>query len=220
MIGRIFRLVVIAVLLGGAYMAFRPEADAMLDVIRARWDVLRGDALAAQVPGDDASEGKAEAADLKIERLRDGSAREAFTNSEVQSLLQYRYSGMVPSFVASPRIVLDGDEVEVRVRVPAERLPQAQDWGDILGLLPDTTSLDVRGTIIPSDDGYVAFTVDAITAQRIPLPSRFIPAVLDVFGRQDAPGLPRDAILIPLPDGARSAYVRADSLVVLATGTR
>jgi hypothetical protein len=43
---------------------------------------------------------------------------------------------------------------------------------------------------------------------------------LDLFGREDAPGLPADAIRIPLPDGASSAYVRSDSLVVLSTGNR
>jgi hypothetical protein len=44
-----------------------------------------------------------------------------------------------------------------------------------------------------------------------------------VLGRRDAPGLRQDAIRIALPKGARAAYVRGDSLVLLArraAGTR
>jgi hypothetical protein len=220
MIGRILKLAVVAVLLTAAYVVFRPEADAALDAIRQRWDVLRRDTVVAQVPAGPVSEQTAEAAERKMDRLRDGSNRESFAGNELQSLLEYRYSQMLPAFVTSPRIAIEQDEVAVRVRLPAERLPRPDDFGQILMLLPDTTDLAIRGTIIPSDDGFVAFTVDAISAQRIPLPSRLVPSILDMFGRQNAPGLPDDAIRIPLPDGARTAYVRADSLVVLSPGTR
>jgi hypothetical protein len=43
-----------------------------------------------------------------------------------------------------------------------------------------------------------------------------VPGALTMLGRQDAPGLPRDAIAIALPRGVRAAYLRADSLILLS----
>jgi hypothetical protein len=169
---------------------------------------------------DGVSPRTAELAEHRIGRLRGESRREAFTTSELQSLLEYRDLKMLPEYVSAPRITLERNEVTLSVKLPTARLPRVEELGQIVAVLPDTTHLEMRGTVLPFDDGYVAVTVDRVSAQRIPLPSRFVPALLDLFGREDAPGLPADAIRIPLPDGASSAYVRSDSLVVLSTGNR
>jgi hypothetical protein len=127
---------------------------------------------------------------------------------------------MIPDYVHSPRITLEQDKVAIALRLPADRLPRTGELGQMLALLPDTTDIEILGTLLPSDEGHVAFTVDAITAHRIPIPSRFVPTILEIFGREDVPGLPADALRIPLPVGAHSAYVRSDSLVILSTGVR
>lgn len=220
MIRRIIRLALFVAIVTAAYIYFQPQADRLLEGVRDRWDLLRKDTVVAQEPEGSVSAQVADQAERKIEQIRDGTGRETFTTSELQSLLQFRYAQVLPEYVQSPRIRLDEDHVEVRVRLPVSRLPGTEDFRRILGLLPDTTDLVVRGTVLPYDDGYVAFAVDALTAQRIPLPARLVPPVLDLLGREDAPGLPDDAVRIPLPDGARNAYVRADSLVVLSTGVR
>jgi hypothetical protein len=86
----------------------------------------------------------------------------------------------------------------------------------VAALLPDTTEVTVRGQLLPLDGGRVAFAIDEVTAAHIPLPRRIVPAALERLGRRDEPGLPRDALALPLPPGAAGAYVRADSLVLLA----
>jgi hypothetical protein len=55
-----------------------------------------------------------------------------------------------------------------------------------------------------------------VSAQRFPLPARLVPGALERLGRTDEPGLPPDAIALPLPPGVAAAYVRRDSLVLLA----
>jgi hypothetical protein len=220
MIGRVIKIAAVAGVIGAGYLAFQPQADRALQALRDRWDLLRKDTAVVQAPTTAVSETVAEEAQRKLARLVDGSRRETFTTHELQSLLQYRYETNLPEFVTSPRIAVERDQLAISVRLPTARVPGAGELGQILELLPDTTDLELRGVLLPADDGFVDFTIDAISAQRIPLPARIVPAALDMFGREDAPGLPDDAVRIPLPDGARTAYVRSDSLVVLSSHPR
>jgi len=222
-LGAIRRLVwlgVVAALAGGAYWWFREDLRPYTQVVRDRWDTLRGRSPdAAAPPGT--SQALADRAWAKVDAIRTGESGQAsFTDLELQSLLEYRYPEILPSFVDSPRISIDGDRVRLRVRIPVDRLPQVRELGEIAALLPDTTDLDVRGQLLPADDGKVAFAVDGVSAHRIPLPRRLVPAALELLGRKDEPGLREDAIAIPLPAGARAAYVRADSLVLLGRQDR
>jgi len=220
MIGRIFRVLAVAAVLAALYVLFRPQADAVISAARDRWDILRKDTLVAQVPAGSVSPSTAMAAERKLARLGESSSRETLTGNELQSLLLYRYQQLLPEYVKSPHIALDQDHVAIHVRLPTRMLPATADLGRMLVLLPDTADVEIRGVVVPSSDGYIDFTVDALTAQRIPLPSRMVPPALKLFGRVDAPGLADDAIRLPLPDGMRTAYVRSDSLVVLAAGAR
>jgi hypothetical protein len=220
MMGRIIKLAAVVAVLAALYIFFQPQADHVLALVQDRWNVLRRNTAEAQIAQGGVSQRTAEVAEDKIARLRDGSRRESFTTNELQSLLEFRYGQMIPDYVHSPRITLDQDRVAIALRLPADKLSRTGELGQMLALLPDTTDIEILGTLLPSDEGHVAFTVDAITAHRIPIPARFVPAVLDMLGREDVPGLPADAFQIPLPVGARSAYVRADSLVILSTGVR
>ena len=38
--------------------------------------------------------------------------------------------------------------------------------------------------------------------------------ILDALGRDTHPGLPSEALLVPLPSGLSSAYILADSLIL------
>jgi hypothetical protein len=214
-IRRLFWLCLIAVLAAGAYWWFREDLRPYTQIVAERWATLRG-----RTPGESStgtSKALADEAWRKIDALRAGEVGQvSFTDLELQSLLEHRYAEVLPAFVDSPRITLEGDRVRLRVRVPVDRLPQVSELGEIAALLPDTTDLEVRGQLLPADDGEVAFAVDAVSAHRIPLPRRMVPAALELLGRRDRPGLRPDAILVPLPRGARAAYVRADSLVLLA----
>ncbi len=159
----------------------------------------------------------AESADAKLRYLKSGQATSiALHANELQSLLQYRFLQLLPAFVDSLQIDLAEDRIHVRARVPVERLPTISDLGEAASFLPDTAEIGLTGTLLPLDSGRVALAIDEVRAARIPLPQRLVPRALQRLGRRDEPGLPPAALALPLPPGAAAAYVRGDSLVLLA----
>lgn len=206
---RIVTLVVLILLAGGVWL-FR-------DRIRTAWHELRG----TEEPAAVASEELAAQAEAKLQTLRDGSAPSASLSAiELESLLVYRYQGVLPAFLDSPRVEIDGDRLRLRARVPVDKLPSVDGLSEAAAFLPDTTDLAVTGKLLPLDSGRIAFGVDEVSAARFPLPDRLIASALTRLGRRDQPGLPNDAIALPLPRGAGAAYIRRDSLVLLARGSR
>jgi hypothetical protein len=180
--------------------------------LRTAWHDLRGTQPQVQV----ASPELADLAESKLNDLRDGtSSYAALSAVELESLLAYRYPGALPAFLDAPAVELQGDRMRLRARVPVDKLPDIQGLGPAAAFLPDTTELTVSGRLIPLGPGRVAFAVDDVSAQRFPLPRRLVPGALERLGRRDEPGLPRDAMALPLPPGASAAYVRRDSLVLV-----
>lgn len=203
---KLFLLVVLFALGSVAYL----NRDRIADVIGS----VRNKSDASETGP---SEELAERAGLKLEDLESGrEPRVALSSEELQSLLKYRFPQLLPAFVDSPTIVLERDRIHVTARVPVESVPHLNELGDAAGFLPDTTEVDMTGTILPLDSGRVALAIDDVSASRIPLPNRMIPGALRRLGRKDEPGLPRDALAVPLPPGAAAAYVRGDSLYLLA----
>ena len=183
------------------------------DRITSAWQDLRGGKERTELGP---SVELAAVAENKLAALKSGeSDAVALSQHELQSLLQYRYRQLLPAFVDSPRVKLEDGKIVVQARVPVERLPQLNELGEAAGFLPDTTEVGVTGTVLPLRAGRVALAVDQVRAARIPLPKRLVPGALRKLGRKDEPGLPADALALPLPPGADAAYVRGDSLVFL-----
>jgi hypothetical protein len=198
-------LVVILAIIAGIYL-FRGR-------IKHEWQALRG----LREPPEVASPELGNVAATKIDQLRDGrTERVALGSVELQSLVQYKYAGLLPSFAQDPHIELDADHVRLRMRVPVDKMPSIKGLGDAAAFLPDTTEVEVSGTLIPLADGRIALGVDKVQAARIPLPSRLISEGLQRVGRRDEAGLPKDAIAVTLPPGVKAAYIRNDSLILLA----
>jgi hypothetical protein len=186
------------------------------DRITSAWQDLRGGKEATELGP---SPELAELASDKLGQLHAGEIEVvALSETEIQSLLQYKYQQLLPAFVDSPRVQLDGGKIVVQARVPVERLPQLGELGEAAAFLPDTTEIGVIGQVLPLRDGRVALAVDQVRAARIPLPKRLVPGALRKLGRKEEPGLPPDALALPLPPGADAAYVRGDSLVFLKNG--
>ena len=184
------------------------------DRLRTWWADARGVATAPVLAP---SPELAQAADDKLAQLQSGEERSiALSGVELESLLRYRYSALLPAFVDSAKIELRDGRIRVSGRVPVDRLPRVDELGDAAAFLPDTAELLVVGQLLPLDSGRVALAVDEVSAARIPLPARLVPGALTRLGRVDEPGLPADALALPLPPGAAAAYVRGDSLVLLA----
>ena len=183
------------------------------DRITSAWSDLRGGKEQTQLGP---SPELAEIADEKLAGLKSGEAQNvALSENELQSLLQYKYKQILPAFVDSPRVELDNGKIIVQARVPVDRLPQLSELGEAAAFLPDTTEVGVTGQLLPLRDGRVALAVDQVRAARIPLPKRLVAGALRKLGRKDEPGLPADALAVPLPPGVDAAYVRGDSLVFL-----
>jgi hypothetical protein len=210
------RLLILLAMVAAAWF-YREPLLRLGHSVADRWTELRRTDAVETEPVELTSPELAAVAQAKLDDVKSGLVqRAAFSSAELQSLLEYRYRGLLPAFVDSPRIVLEGDRVRLRVRVPVSRIPRVRELGDIAGLLPDTTDLEVSGQLLPGASGAIAFAVDDLSAHHIPLPRRLVPMVLEVLGREPDSSLPDDAIPIPLPAGADAAYVRADSLVLVA----
>lgn len=205
---RIVMLVLLLFLIAGVWLFREP--------LRTAWQELRGTTEVSEEPS---AELAAEAG-LKLEALRDGSAGTATLSAiELESLLLHRYRGVLPAFLDSPRVEISGDQLRLRARVPIDKLPRVEGLAEAAAFLPDTTELAVAGKLLPLGEGRIAFGVDEVSASRIPLPDRIIAAALSRMGRRDEAGLPADAIALPLPDGAGSAYIRNNRLVLVARST-
>lgn len=184
------------------------------DELRTLWSDLTGTPAADAGPSRElADHAQAKLADLRAGRISSAS----FNQAELQSLLLFEYRGLLPAFVDSPRIELDASRIIVKGRMPIDRLPNVEGMSQAAAILPDTTDLALTAQLLPLSTGRVALAVDAITVSRIPLPERLYAPALARLGRREEPGLPPDAVAIPLPPGATNAYVRGDSLVLVGT---
>jgi hypothetical protein len=183
------------------------------DRIRALWTEARGMPVQpVLVPSAEL----ANAAAARLDSLAAGTVdRVSLSEVELQSLLQYRHSGVLPAFIDSARVELDDEQIRLSADVPIDRLPSISELGEAASILPDTSELTLKATLLPLSGKRIALAIDEVTVARIPLPRRMVPAALRRLGRSAEPGLPEDALALPLPRGASSAYVRGDSLVLL-----
>jgi hypothetical protein len=136
--------------------------------------------------------------------------------AELSSLVRYTLPGILPVGVTDPNVELRDGRVVLGARVAVSSLPELPALNDIVGLLPDTIQVEMEGTLQPLGEQQAALHVDRMEASRIPLPARLFPEILRALGRRDAPGLPPNAIGVPLPRGLSAAFVRGDTLVLVA----
>lgn len=164
----------------------------------------------------------AEIADRTLERFErfrkggEGEGRMALSGLELSSVVRYALPGIVPVGVAEPRVELSDGRVRLVASVALGAFPRLPKLDEVLGILPDTVTVQLEGSLVPLDRGRLALLVDYIEVARIPLPRRMIPRVLEGLGRGGDTGSPEDALAVPMPDGLQSVYVQRDSLVLIA----
>lgn len=161
-----------------------------------------------------------ELAQETVERVetfrRSGEAAElALGGNEVASVLRYSATGFLPDGISRPELELTEGRVRLSAQVVLAELPQIPELERMLGMLPDTLPVELEGSLLPFGDEDLAFVVHRIRASSVPLPRRLTPRILEALGRRDRPGLPPDAMLLPLPGGLRSAYILSDSLILV-----
>jgi len=156
----------------------------------------------------------------KVQAFRRGEIgdRLALGGKDLTSVMRYSVPGLFPEGASKPLVSLEAGRVHLQAEVALSSFPDLPDLGPILGILPDTLRVDVEASLIPFDSEQVALLVQKLEVGRIPLPRRMIPEILKAMGRVDYPGLPPEALTIPLPPGLKSVYILADSLVI-STGS-
>lgn len=210
--GRLRRLVLLAIVTSGGVLAWQNRNE-----IEAAWNEF----LAWRSPPQHPSPELAEAAHAKLAALSaaQDASRVSLSQAEVQSLVLYRVAAVLPPFVVAPEIELHGDRLRIQAQVPTDRLPWTEGAREVQELMPDTATVTATAQLIPLDGERVGLALDELTAARVPLPRAMIPMVLKQLGRDDEPGLPPDALALPLPAGAAGAYVRRDRLVLVPHGS-
>lgn len=203
------------VLAGVAYAGFR-WGDQVFPAVER---VLGGESADFGDPVP--SPGLAEAALDRLEALQEGTLgadRLALGSAELSSLVRYSFSGILPPGVDEPSVEFRGEDLVLSARVAVTAFPDLPAMDEVVGLLPDTVLIEMRGAVLPFGSRLAALHVERVEASRIPLPGRMIPGILSALGRTPREGLPSDAMVIPLPEGIRSVYVEDDHLILVGEG--
>ena len=205
--GCVARVLVLALLLVGAAVVWF-NRGALGDA----WDRLTGNET-------EVSPEIAARADEKLASLgtADGPTQVGLTESELQSLVEYRWSGFLPPDVVDPKVELSDGRVALQGSVATARFGQVSELRDVIAFLPDTASLRAVGQFVPLDQGHVALEVHELGAASIPVPKQLIPTILSRFRGSSAPGLAPNALSVPLPPGISNVFVSGDSLVFVAS---
>lgn len=151
---------------------------------------------------------------VQVLRRGDAPGPVVLGGGELTSVLRHAVAGMIPEGISEPEVTLADGRVHVRARVTLDAFPELPDLGPIIGFLPDTLDVGFEASLMPFSGNRAALLLHGVEASRIPIPRRLIPDILGAMGRQDEPGLPPEAILVPLPSGLASAYILTDSLIL------
>ncbi|HUE77643.1 MAG TPA: hypothetical protein VMM83_06855 [Longimicrobiales bacterium] len=205
--GCLGRMLLVALLLIGASIAWYNR-----DVVADLWAGIRG--TSTRVSPEVASR-----ADAKLSSLGtpDGPTQVALGESELQSLVEYRWAGFLPPDVVEPKVGISDGRVSLEASVATARFGHIAELREIVAFLPDTASLRAVGQFVPLDDDHVALEVEEMGAASIPVPRQLIPTVLSRFRGSSEPGLAPNGVAVPLPPGISNVYVAGDSMVFVAS---
>ena len=206
------KLALLALLLLAAYAGFRWGPIVFPAVER----VLGITPVGADDDGPMPSPELAEQTLDRFERFRagEGGDRLALGSTELSSVVRYALPGIIPVGISEPTVRLEEARVQISARVAVEAFPRLPRLDQIIGLLPDTVLIEMRGALVPLDQAHVSLLIDRLSVARIPIPSRLFSEVLTGLGREGPTSLPPNALLVPIPDGVEAILVQSDSLVL------
>lgn len=172
---------------------------------------IRADETTAEAP----SQAIAEAAAARLSDLLEGRVeRMSFTATELESLARFRFEEAWPLGVSDPQIELRDGEVYVSFRVASAWIPVLPELESIRGFFPDTVPIQLRGRILTLEGGDASVLVHRIDAASVPIPRRLFSVLLEPLRLSTRPGLPPEALLVPLPPGLSSVWIEGERLIL------
>lgn len=155
----------------------------------------------------------ADAAEAKLALVEQGE-EVRLSDVELTSLLRYRLRDRIPGDLYEPAVRLEGDQVRVTGRIPADRIPNVDGLGPARDFLPDTADVEVMGGLRTLEPGRAALRVRSVSFARFPVPEQVYGDALERLGRRDEPGLEPYEYPLRLPAGVASARVEEGLLVL------
>jgi hypothetical protein len=154
-------------------------------------------------PGIEVSAEAAAQAEAKLETLEAGE-QIALSPAELTSLFTYRPEVWSLRPVHSPVVAMSGDTVRVEGRVPRTEIPADIEMGPLRALLPDTTRVEVIGTVRSQREGTIALEIGSVEVEGMPVPARYYSQLLE-----------SDVLTLPLPAGVSGARVENGELILI-----
>lgn len=151
---------------------------------------------------DEISPQAAASAEAKLESVMNGE-EVALTASELTSLFTYRPDVWTIDPILSPIVEMSSDTVRLKGGVPKSAIPSQIELGPLRALLPDTTQVNVAGTVRSRDEQSIILEVATVEVEGMPVPSRFYGQLLQA-----------DALTLPLPAGISAARVEGGELIL------
>lgn len=204
------------VVVGAAYAGWK-WGPAVFPPLQTWLGEAAAEAPAARTPSAGIAEATLDRVDAFRQAEADGSRLE-LDGVDLSSVIRYSLPGIIPPGVDQPWVEVVDGKVLLSARVATAAFPEMPAIDEIAGLLPDTVDIRIRGALVPFGPAMSALYVERVDAERIPLPSRVIPGILNALGRRSVEGLPPEAMAIPLPAGLDRAFVEGDRLVLLKDG--
>jgi hypothetical protein len=138
---------------------------------------------------------------------------------EITAVLRHAIPGVVPAGVSEPRVRLEGGKVRLTARISSEAFPGAALLTPLLEVLPDTLDIDIRGSVV-RDVGGLAFRIERVSAEHVPVPESVVAAVVSSMirsgtAKDPAPHAGEPPTLhVAWPSGVSFLYVWEDGLVL------
>lgn len=156
----------------------------------------------------------------RLRLFRTGNAGEElrFEADEITAVLRHAMPGVVPAGLIEPRVRLEDGMVRVVARIASASFPGAKLLTPLLGVLPDTLDVEIRGSVV-RDRGGLAFRIERVSAEHVPVPESVVASVVSSIVR--SPETDRDlhegeppTVHVAWPRGVSRLYVSGDRLVL------
>lgn len=155
---------------------------------------------------------------LQLFRTGNAGRRLALTDDEITALLRHAMPGVLPSGIRDPVVRLASGTVLVEARLVSADFVGSGLLASVLGALPDTLDVDLRGRLSSSHDGLV-LTVEDARASGVPLPGGAVAAIARALTDDSGEGATslggeRASLSMRWPDGVAHAAVVGDRLLL------